>query len=57
MTPKHRQLSYIDERGEAPRRPSRNADAIQPVFRGQLGHELEGEDCRCGNEQQKQVCW
>jgi len=57
MTPKHRQLSYIDERGEALRRPSRNADAIQPVFRGQLGHELEGEDCRCGNEQQKQVCW
>lgn len=53
----HRQLSYIDERGEAPRRPSRNADAIQPEFRGQLGHDREGEDGCCGNEQQLQVCW
>jgi hypothetical protein len=57
LTPKHRLLSYIDERGETPLRPSRNADAIQPEFRGQLGHEREGEDGRCGNEQQKQVCW
>jgi hypothetical protein len=53
--PQHCELSYIGERGKAPRRPGRNADAIQPEFRGPLGHEVEGEDGRRNNEQEPQV--